>query len=297
MIETSPAVYLIQRSASRSRHRRCSKGLGRTIGWRLVAYDEAPRGLLDLTTNKPALAAALGQLQYTMGAGQLNFFDSMAQVVDQIAAIQTRRRWCCCRPASIRRRARAGTRWWRKLRRQDDVLFPVALGGRCAPQSRIKKKKTPTSSGSATKPAHVSRNRPADLKRTGGDDRRARIFPGVGCGLRASLPTNRLRAAPPVRARNRPAARRRISHDRSCSCWMSDTSACAAADVKKPGQKIFARRATSLPRRSIQKPRATHSAPAASLEMPRSAVDVRLGPRTPYNRPRFGTSRRTHLKV
>jgi Ca-activated chloride channel family protein len=142
MIETSPAVYLIQ-SQHLAGASALLEGLAPSDQVALVAYDEAPRGLLDFTTDKSALAAALRQLQFTLGAGQLNFFDSVSQVVDQIAPL-TDKKALVLLTTGLDSSPRA--RWdalVSKLQTQDDVIFPVALGGSLRVAQPDKKKKAP----------------------------------------------------------------------------------------------------------------------------------------------------------
>ncbi len=142
MIETSPAVYLIQ-SQHLAGASALLEGLAPYDQVALVAYDESARGLLDFTTNKSALATALRELQYTLGAGQLNFFDSVSQVVDQIATV-TDKKALILLTTGLDSSPRA--RWdalVSKLRKQDDVIFPVALGGALRSAQPGKKKKAP----------------------------------------------------------------------------------------------------------------------------------------------------------
>ena len=141
IIETSPAVYLLK-----DQHLAASSalvaGLGPDDRVGLVAYNDAPRGLLNLTTNKAALIAALSQVQYTLGEGQLNFFDAIGQVVDQVAPMPEKKALVLL---STGLDSSPRSRWdalVTKLRGQDDVLFPVALGGtlRTAKPDNKKKK-------------------------------------------------------------------------------------------------------------------------------------------------------------
>jgi len=133
MIETSPAVYLLK-----DQHLAAASALLEGLG----PDNDAPRGLLDLTSNKSALIAALGQVQYTLGEGQLNFFDAIGKVVDQIAPIQDKKALVLL---STGLDSSPRSRWdalVTKLRGQDDVLFPVALGGTlrtAKPDSKKKK--------------------------------------------------------------------------------------------------------------------------------------------------------------
>ena len=52
-------------------------GLGPTDRIAVASYSDAPRLLLDFTTDKRQAAAALGSLGYGLGIAQLNFYDSL----------------------------------------------------------------------------------------------------------------------------------------------------------------------------------------------------------------------------
>ncbi len=143
MIETSPAVYLIQQQHLTGAYALID-GLSPEDQVALVAYDEAPRDLLGFTPDRAAFAKALGQLQYTMGAGQLNLFDSLSQVLDSIAQLTEKKAMVLLTTGLD---SSPPERWksleW-KLPSQDVVIYPVALGGPLRSPPEKKKKSAPS---------------------------------------------------------------------------------------------------------------------------------------------------------
>jgi VWFA-related protein len=140
MIETSPAVYLIQNQHLAGASA-LLEGLAPYDEVALVAYDDGPRGLLDFTSDKNSIAAAIAQLQYVLGTGQLNFFLSVSQVIDKIAPITDKKALVLLTTgldSSPRSNWAALTA---RVREQDDVIFPVALGGNLRTAQPDKKKK------------------------------------------------------------------------------------------------------------------------------------------------------------
>jgi Ca-activated chloride channel homolog len=128
MIETSPAVYLIHNEHLAAAYALLD-GLASDDQVALVAYDQTPRVLLAFTPEKSALLAALGRLQYTIGMGDLNFYDSLSTVLDWLAPVTGKRALVLLTTGLD---SSPPARWdalARKLRGSDVVIFPVALGG------------------------------------------------------------------------------------------------------------------------------------------------------------------------
>lgn len=128
MIETGPAVYLIHDEHLSAAYA-LVQGLDAADQVALITYSDKPRQALGFTTSKPALLDALNGLQYTIGMGTLNFYDSLAAVVDGFgpgagkSAVVLLSTGIDSSPAS---------HWEplvRKLRGTDVVIFSVALGG------------------------------------------------------------------------------------------------------------------------------------------------------------------------
>lgn len=139
LVETSPAVYLIHNEHLVAAYALLD-GLAAEDQVALVTYDQVPHAILGFTPDKSALAAALGQIQYTLGTAQLNFFDSISGVVDWLLPIHGKKALVILStgldsspPARLDALAQ-------KLRADDVVIFPVALGGSLRQASGKKKK-------------------------------------------------------------------------------------------------------------------------------------------------------------
>ena len=160
MIETSPAVYLIQNQHLAGASA-LLEGLASYDEVALVAYDDAPRGLIDFTSDKSSLATAIRQLQYVLGTGQLNFFISVASVIDQIAPITDKKALVLLTTGLDSSPRSNWSALTARVRAQDDVIFPVALGGSLRTAQPDKKKK-PTP-GEPTNPLSFAQST-ADLQ-------------------------------------------------------------------------------------------------------------------------------------
>jgi Ca-activated chloride channel homolog len=144
MVETSPAVYLIQTEHLTAAFALVD-GLAPDDQVALVTYSDEPKEVLAFTADKTALTAALGQIQYTLGMAQLNFFDSISTVLDWIAPIPGKKALVLLTTGLD---SSPPARWdalAAKLRKQDVVIFPVALGGALRrPLDKKKKSAAPT---------------------------------------------------------------------------------------------------------------------------------------------------------
>ncbi len=129
MIETSPAVYLIHNQHLVAAYALLD-GLAADDEVALVTYDQAPREVLKFTADKSALLAALGGVQYTIGMGDLNLYDSISGVLDWLGPATGKRALVLITTGLD---SSPPARWdvlVHRLRSQDVVIFPVALGGR-----------------------------------------------------------------------------------------------------------------------------------------------------------------------
>jgi VWFA-related protein len=128
MVETSPAVYLIQNQHIAAAYALLD-GLGPDDQVALVTYDQAPRAVLAFTPDKNSLLAALGQIQFSVGMGELNFYDSVSMALDWIAPVSGKKALVLLTTGLD---SSSPARWdalVQKLRARDVVIFPVALGG------------------------------------------------------------------------------------------------------------------------------------------------------------------------
>jgi Ca-activated chloride channel homolog len=155
LLETSPAVYLIRTEHLTAAYTLLD-GLAPDDEIALVTYAHAPQAILAFTPDKSAFAAALGHIQYMLGMGDLNFFDSISTVVDWLAPLSGKKAVVLLTTGLD---SSPPARWdalVEKLRGSDVVLYPVALGGSLR-QASPKKKKAPRSvTNSVTKSAPKS---------------------------------------------------------------------------------------------------------------------------------------------
>ena len=145
MIETSPAVYLIHNQHLVAAYALLD-GLAADDEVALVTYDQVPREVLKFTADKSALLAALGGVQYTIGMGDLNLYDSISGVLDWLGPATGKRALVLITTGLD---SSSPARWdalVRKLRSQDVVIFPVALGG---PLRGDRNKKSKSKKGTA----------------------------------------------------------------------------------------------------------------------------------------------------
>jgi VWFA-related protein len=139
MLETSPAVYLIH-SEHLSAAYALLDGLAPDDEVALVSYSQSPQAILAFTADKPALAAALGQVQYTLGMGDLNFYDSVSTVLDWIAPLHGKKAIVLLTTGLDSSPPERWDALVQKLKVDDAVLFAVALGGSLRHPSAKKKK-------------------------------------------------------------------------------------------------------------------------------------------------------------
>ncbi len=128
MVETSPAVYLIQNEHLTAAFA-LVQGLAPDDQVALVTYSQEPHAVLSFTTDKTALTNALGQIQYTLGMGQLNFFDSISTVLDWVSPLPGKKALVLLTTGLDSSPPACWDALVQKLRSQDVVIFPVALGG------------------------------------------------------------------------------------------------------------------------------------------------------------------------
>src|SRR5271168_2172668 len=142
MVETSPAVYLLQSQHIAAAYALLD-GLAPDDQVALVTYDQAPRAVLAFTPDKNALFNALGQIQFSVGMGELNFYDSVSTALDWIAPVSGKKALVLLTTGLD---SSSPARWdalAQKLRARDVVIFPVALGGWLRrPPDKKKKKAT-----------------------------------------------------------------------------------------------------------------------------------------------------------
>lgn len=143
LLETSPAVYMIS-AGHLSAAYALLDGLAPDDQIALVSYAQEPRALLAFTPDKSAFAAALGNIQYMLGMGNLNFFDSISTVIDWLAPVNGKKAILLLTTGLDSSPPERWDALVEKLRSSDVVLFPVALGGTLRQPAPKKKKASKT---------------------------------------------------------------------------------------------------------------------------------------------------------
>jgi VWFA-related protein len=145
MLETSPAVYLIRNEHIAAAYALLN-GLAPDDQVALATYDAVPHGILGFTEDKGALLAALSQAQYTIGMDELNLYNSISTVLDWVGSSTGKKALVLLSTGLDSSPPPNWEALVKKLRGQDIVIFPVALGGslRGGPsqKSRTKKKES-----------------------------------------------------------------------------------------------------------------------------------------------------------
>jgi Ca-activated chloride channel homolog len=147
VLETSPAVYLIHNQHLVAAYALVD-GLAADDQVALVAYDQSPREILKFTADKSALLAALDGLQYTIGMGSLNFYDSISGTLDWLRPGTGKRAMVILTTGLDSSPPAHWDALVSKLHGEDVVIFAVALGGALRGESQNKTKRSAPPSAS-----------------------------------------------------------------------------------------------------------------------------------------------------
>ena len=148
LLETSPAVYLIHNQHLAAAYA-LAEGLAADDEVALVTYDQSPKAVLPFTSDKSAFLTALDKAEYTIGMGDLNFYDSASAVLDWIASVPGKKALVLITTGLD---SSSPARWdalVQKVRRADVVIFSVELGGPLRAEQDASKKPKQKKSASA----------------------------------------------------------------------------------------------------------------------------------------------------
>ena len=140
MIETGPAVYLIHDEHLAAAYSLVA-GLDPADQVALVTYDQAPRTILAFTAEKSSLLSAIGGIEYNIGMAELNFYQSLSEVLDWLDATPGKRAIVLLTTGLDSSQPPRWDALADKLRRDDVVIFPVALGGPLRSATKPKRQK------------------------------------------------------------------------------------------------------------------------------------------------------------
>ncbi|HKS80146.1 MAG TPA: VWA domain-containing protein [Candidatus Acidoferrales bacterium] len=144
LVETSPAVYLFHEEYIGAAYA-LLEGLSPEDEVALATYDDAPHPLLGFAPDKTALLEAIGRIQYGVGMGQLNFYDSVSTVLDWLPPSASKRALVLLTTGLDSSNSARWDALVHKLRTKDVVIYSVALGGSLRNPSE--KKSKPKSKG------------------------------------------------------------------------------------------------------------------------------------------------------
>jgi Ca-activated chloride channel homolog len=87
LVEAGPSVYFLEASHLQAAHALLD-GLSAGDRVAVVKYDQSPQALLDFTSDKSAAAAALGNVRYFLGFGNLNLSQSLSLVLNWLQKVE-----------------------------------------------------------------------------------------------------------------------------------------------------------------------------------------------------------------
>jgi len=128
VVETSPAVFLFHEEYIGAGYA-LMEGLAPEDEIALATYDDAPHPLLGFSQDKSELLDAIGRIQFGLGMGQLNFYDSVSTVLDWLPPAASKRALVLLTTGLDSSNSSRWDALVRKLRAQDVVIYSVALGG------------------------------------------------------------------------------------------------------------------------------------------------------------------------
>ena len=128
LIETSPAVFLIHRQHLEAAYALLN-GLASGDRVALATYSDTSQLILPFTIDKSALASALANIQYNLGSGNLNFYDSVSAALDWLSNTSGKKALVLLTTGLDSSPAGHWQSLIEKLRGSEVTIFPVALGG------------------------------------------------------------------------------------------------------------------------------------------------------------------------
>lgn len=128
LVETSPAVYLIQQQHLGAA-RTLLEGLGANDWVALAVYDRSPRVLRIFTQQKWEVLDGLRGLGFSAGASELYFFRSLSTALDWLDPIPGRKALVVLTTGLDTEQPRRWDALEEKLRSSEVVVYPIALGG------------------------------------------------------------------------------------------------------------------------------------------------------------------------
>jgi len=148
LIEAGPAVYLLQGGHLQAIHALLD-GLSPGDRVAIARYNDAPELILDFTADKLTAPAALDQLRFNVGFGQLNLASSLAIALDSLAHIPGKKSLVLLSTGVDTSPPGAAQILLGRLKSTDVRILAISLGGELrgadSPEKKHSKKDPPPS--------------------------------------------------------------------------------------------------------------------------------------------------------
>lgn len=128
LIEAGPAVYLLQGGHLQAVHALLD-GLSPSDRVAIARYNASPEPILDFTPDKSSAAAALDQLRFNLGFGQLNLASSLATALDWLARVPGKKSLALLSTGIDTSPPAAAQSLLARLKSTDVRILAVSLGG------------------------------------------------------------------------------------------------------------------------------------------------------------------------
>ena len=148
LIEAGPAVYLIEGGHLQAIHALLD-GLSPSDRVAIARYNDAPELILEYTPDKRTAGAALDQLRFNLGFGQLNLASSLATALDWLAHVPGKKSLVLLSTGFDTSPPVAAQSLLVRLKSTDVRVLTISLGGELrgasAPEKKHSKKDQPPS--------------------------------------------------------------------------------------------------------------------------------------------------------
>jgi VWFA-related protein len=148
LVEAGPAVYLLEGGHLQAVHALLD-GLSPADRVAIARYDEAPEAILDFTSDKFKAAAALDQLSFNLGFGQLNLESSLATALDWLTHVPGKKSLVLLSTGFDTSPPAAAQNLLAHLKSTDVRILAISLGGELRgakpPDKKHSKKDVPSS--------------------------------------------------------------------------------------------------------------------------------------------------------
>jgi Ca-activated chloride channel family protein len=139
LVEAGPAVYLIEGGHLQAIHALLD-GLSPSDRVAIARYNDAPQLILNFTSDKRTAAAALDQLRFNLGFGQLNLASSLAAVLDWLTQVPGKKSIVLLSTGVDTSPTAAAENLVALLKSTDVRVLAISLGGELRGSNSIEKK-------------------------------------------------------------------------------------------------------------------------------------------------------------